>query len=88
MDKQLIANDLIPVYQTTDTGEKIVDGRELHEFLKVGRDFTTWVKERIEKYGFIEGEDFSPVLGKSSGGRPATDYILKLDNSTTSLSAP
>lgn len=79
MNRQIIANELIPVYQT-DTGERIVDGRELHEGLKVGRDFTTWMKERIEKYGFIEGEDFSPVLVKTSdGGRPRTDYILKLD---------
>lgn len=79
MNKQIIANELIPVYQT-DTGERIVDGRELHEGLKVKRDFTTWMKERIEKYGFIEGEDFSPVLVKTpDGGRPRTEYVLKLD---------
>lgn len=48
--------------------------------MKVGRDFTNWIKERIEKYGFIEGEDFSPVLAKTSnGGRPRTEYVLKLD---------
>lgn len=81
MDKQLIANDLLPVYQTTDTGEKVVDARELCGFLNVGRDFSNWIKDRIQKYGFIEGEDFSPVLAKTSeiGGRPRTDYILKLD---------
>lgn len=79
--RKLIANELLPVYQTTDTGEKIVDGRELHNVLNVGRDFTTWMKERIQKYGFVEKEDFSPILGKTSeqGGRPATEYILKLD---------
>jgi phage anti-repressor protein len=79
--KQLIANDLMPIYQTTDTGEKVVDARELCGFLNVGRDFSTWLKDRIEKYGFIEGEDFSPVLGKTSnsGGRPTKEYILKLD---------
>lgn len=79
--KQLIANDLLPIYRTTDTGEKVVDARELCGFLNVGRDFSTWLKDRIEKYGFIEGEDFSPVLGKTSnsGGRPTKEYILKLD---------
>lgn len=79
--KTLIANELLPIYQTTDTGEKVVDARELCGFLNVGRDFSTWLKDRIEKYGFIEGEDFSPVLGKtsSSGGRPTKEYILKLD---------
>lgn len=80
MSKQIIANELIPVYQT-DTGERIVDGRELHEFLKVGKDFTTWMKDRIEKYGFVEGEDYSPISGNIPEGRgkPRTDYILKLD---------
>lgn len=76
---KIIANELIPVYET-DLGEKVVDGRELHEFLGVGRDFTNWIKDRIDKYDLIEGEDFSPILAKSSeGGRPRTDYVLKLD---------
>ena len=79
LDKRIIANELLPVYET-DKGEKVVDGRELHEFLAVGRDFTNWIKDRIEKYGFVEGEDFSPILAKTSDfGRPRTDYILKLD---------
>lgn len=56
-----------------------VDARELHAFLAVGRDFTTWIRDRIEQYGFIEGQDFSPVLGKSSGGRPGTEYAISLD---------
>ncbi|GIO83523.1 AntA/AntB antirepressor [Paenibacillus faecis] len=80
MNKHIIANELIPVYQT-DTGERIVDARELHGVLKVGKDFTTWLKDRIEKYGFNEGEDYSPVLGiiPEGRGKPRTDYILKLD---------
>src|SRR5699024_10405129 len=31
------------------------------------------------KYGFIEGEDFSTFLAKSTGGRPSTEYYLVLD---------
>lgn len=75
---KVLTNELLPVYET-DQGERIVDGRELHEFLKVGRDFTNWIKDRIEKYGFSEGDDFSPILAKTPNGRPRTDYILKLD---------
>ncbi|MNC09007.1 Phage antirepressor protein KilAC domain protein [compost metagenome] len=79
MSKQIIANELIPVYQT-DAGERIVDGRELHEFLNVGTRFNDWIFRQLEKYGFIEGEDFYSVLSKTSeNGRPRTDYILKLD---------
>ena len=70
--------ELIKVNQTEQG--MTVDGRELHEFLEVGRDFSTWIKDKIEKYGFIEGMDFSPKSGKTSdGGRPRIDYELSID---------
>lgn len=80
MNRQIIANELIPVYQT-DTGERIVDGRELHEGLKVKRDFTSWIKGRIEKFGFNEGEDYAVTLTKTGERQNVIqhDYILKLD---------
>ncbi|WP_133012148.1 antA/AntB antirepressor family protein [Marinomonas flavescens] len=28
---------------------------------KLGRDFSNWIKARINRYGFIEGEDFMCV---------------------------
>ena len=64
-----------------ENGVSLVSARELHEFLEVGRDFSTWIKERIAKYGFEEGVDFSPVLGNSteSMGRSRVEYMLKLD---------
>ncbi|PAD39834.1 hypothetical protein CHH53_04120 [Terribacillus sp. 7520-G] len=31
------------------------------------------------KYGFEEGLDFYSVLSKSDGGRPSTEYFLKMD---------
>ena len=42
----------------------LVNARELHTRLQVGRDFSNWIKSRIEDYGFIENEDFirSPKL--------------------------
>ncbi|EXI85604.1 MAG: Phage anti-repressor protein [Candidatus Accumulibacter regalis] len=51
----------------------------VHAALGVGRDFATWIKQRIAEYGFAEGEDFSPIRGKSRGGRPAADYHLTID---------
>jgi len=45
-------------------GVQFVNARELHETLCVGRDFPTWMAERIKKYDFIEGKDFSPKRGK------------------------
>jgi anti-repressor protein len=76
-DLKVISNELLPVYETS-SGEKIVDARELHRFLEVGRDFSNWIKDRIQKYGFIEGEDFSPILVKTSG-RPAIEYDLTIE---------
>jgi len=38
--------------------EQCVNGRDLHEFLGVRRDFTTWIKDRIEEYGFQQGIDY------------------------------
>lgn len=58
------------------------DGRKLHEYLEVGRDFSSWLKDRIEKYGFGERTDYL-VFTKSGenlqGGRPSKEYILSLD---------
>lgn len=59
-------------------GRRIVSARELHTFLEVRTDFTNWCKRMFE-YGFIEGQDFTPILEKSTGGRPSTDYGLTLD---------
>jgi len=60
-------------------GKKTVSGRELWEFLKVGKDFSTWIKDKIEKRRFIEDEDFTTILGESTGGRPIKEYHLTLD---------
>lgn len=39
-------------------GAQAVDAKELHRLLEVGKDFSTWIKDRIKKYDFKEGEDF------------------------------
>ena len=70
-------NDLITIKD--NAGQPGVDARELHEFLQSGDRFDQWVKRRIEKYGFIEGQDFCTKLCESSGGRPSTEYTLSLD---------
>jgi len=68
-----------------DFGEKkiqTVDARDLHEKLEIGRDFTTWIKERISKYDFVEGIDYLMSIpqngGKPQGGRPQTEYFITL----------
>ncbi|MGG2933861.1 antA/AntB antirepressor family protein [Bacillus pacificus] len=74
---KVIANEMLPVYQN-ENGEKFVNARELHEQMLVGKVFAAWIQERIEKYGFIEKEDFFPVSEKTNG-RPKVEYWLTLD---------
>ncbi|EMB43563.1 antA/AntB antirepressor family protein [Treponema denticola] len=82
-------NELIKI--TEKGGDQLINARDLHEYLQVGRDFSNWIKDRIEKYRFVEGEDFfkhneqvqksfSPNLAKNRGrGRPEIDYFLTMD---------
>ena len=48
---------LIPVFQANDQ-QLLCNARDLHAFLEVGRDFSNWIRGRIEQYGFVEGEDY------------------------------
>ena len=64
---------------TNEQGQKLVSGRELHEVLKVQKDFTDWIKNQLEYVDAIYEEDFTTLKGKSSGGRPSIEYVLTLD---------
>ncbi len=61
-----------------NAGVRTVSARDLHEFLEVNSNFTTWCKRMFE-YGFEEGKDFIPFLEESTGGRPSINYALTLD---------
>ncbi|MBU4370157.1 antA/AntB antirepressor family protein, partial [Patescibacteria group bacterium] len=47
-------------YKKTINKEKkrFVNARELHKWLKVGKFFANWIKDRIEKYDFVESIDY------------------------------
>lgn len=56
---------LIPVFAGVISGATIqlCDARTLHTFMQVRRDFTTWIKGRIRKFGFTLGEDYLLKIG-------------------------
>ncbi|HHL4648288.1 TPA: antA/AntB antirepressor family protein [Escherichia coli] len=72
----------------------IVSAKALHKALGVGKDFSTWITDRISEYDFTIGHDYSvhktisPNLGKSPSGaayskikhsgRPGKDYLLSV----------
>lgn len=70
------SDQLIPIRD--HEGQQAVSGRDLHSFLEVSRDYTTWFKKMTE-YGLTEGQDFTPVRVESTGGRPGLDHALTLD---------
>ncbi len=59
-------NELINI--TEKDGEHLLNARDLHNALDVGRDFSSWIKGRIEKYEFVENKDYfcSPNLGSKN----------------------
>lgn len=72
--------ELIKIHTSDD--RQLVDARELHAFLENKRQFSDWIKQRIDQYGFIENHDyigFSQNSEKPSGGRPSFEYGLTLD---------
>ena len=59
-DIALQNQELIQISETEINGVliKTVSARDLHSFLESKQDFSTWIKNRIEKYGFVENQDF------------------------------
>ena len=62
--------------------EQVVSGRELHEFLEVGTQYTKWFERKVEKYGFIENIDFVTIsqnrLTVQGNETTYKEHILKL----------
>jgi phage anti-repressor protein len=59
-------------------GIETVNARDLWEFIESKQDFSTWIKNRIEKYLFVENEDFTLhkfVVGKAT----QIDYYISID---------
>jgi len=78
---------LMPVFTGTLAGVStpLVDARLLHTFIESNQKFSDWIKNRIKKYEFIQGIDFSVIHkfmndGSAFGGkRKVIDYHLTLD---------
>lgn len=80
---QIFNKDVIPVY-TTDEGNKVVMGRELHEKLGIKTAYKDWFP-RMAEYGFAEGTDYFTELKnvRREDGRQMpqkqADHIMTLD---------
>ena len=75
---------LIPLHSQTIDGNAVetVSARELHEFLESKQDFSTWIKNRIEQYDFVENQDytlFHKKMEQVSGAKHLIEYYITLD---------
>ena len=71
--------DLIKINYADNT----TSAREVYDFVFKGQEkktaFNVWISRAIQKYGFIEGQDFQSFMIESTGGRPKRDYSVTVD---------
>ena len=75
--------ELIPVTEN-EKNEVVVSGRDLHNFLEIGTQYTKWF-DRMTEYGFQENQDYMVELKNKKTNNPKnpytkiTDHLLKLN---------
>lgn len=79
-------NNIISIQKRPLNGQptELVNARELHAFLEIGRDFSNWIKARIQQYSFVENDDFVLIrqngrIKIQGGDRKSLDYFITLD---------
>ena len=89
-------NELIKIESKEIDNELVqtVSARDLHTFLEVGKDFSTWIKNRLDTLGSVEDQDYIVLSGesllsqigkqtdegnKSRGGHNRLEYFITLD---------
>ena len=74
--------NLIAVSESTINEELVqtVNARELHSFLESKQDFSTWIKARIDHYGFVENQDFTRFHRKMEANNATIiEYHISID---------
>ena len=73
---------LLPIGDAFDSRGSVrtVNARALHAALGVGRDFSNWIKGRINGYGFRRGVDYTTLAKTGEPGfQQAIEYHVTLD---------
>jgi len=70
----------IAIIKETINGAEInsVNSRDLHKNLGAKTDYSKWATRLIEKYEFVENEDYLTIV-KKDGRIRSTDYIFTID---------
>ncbi len=79
-----VEEGVVPIYEN-EAKEKLINARELHNKLGNKRQYSDWIKQRIEHYKFIENKDFirfhNFVKGdqKGFGNKTTIEYFITID---------
>ena len=57
MEFKKVEERLVPIYEN-ESKERLINARELYQKLGNKRQYSDWIKQRIEHYNFIEREDY------------------------------
>lgn len=84
MTEEIITFDIGQTVFEEKGQQKTINARQLHEQLKVGRDFSNWIKDRIKKYNFVEGKHYVIVKpprtpNQKGGNRRSVEYFITID---------
>lgn len=80
-------NEIIKIESRDISGAAVqtANARDLWAFVESKQEFSHWIKNRIEKYGFVEGEDFvvDKIIERSNQGlgigQGRIDYHLTIE---------
>ena len=60
-------DELIKVTKNDIIDKLVVNARDLHAFLGVGKNFGNWINDKLNKYGFIENVDYTRIFFDMNG---------------------
>ena len=66
-------NTLFPM-DSIDPEGFVINSRDLHKAMNVGRDYSNWIKGRISKYSLKEGFDYTTIENLSSPKRATAKF--------------
>jgi len=73
-------NDLIHIQQSQIGADNVnsVNSRDIYDYLEVKTTYSNWIKRAVDKYDFVENEDFT-VSKNGIGSNAFIDYIVSID---------
>jgi len=63
---------------------RIENAKNIHTYLEIKTDFSSWIKQVLNKYDFVENEDYI-VNEFLKNGTKIVDYFLTNENKITKL---